>query len=732
MRRLAQFCVCVALLFATNQTGAALIRMDDFELLAAGTNIDGTTPNADPAGPGMGEWDTHSEDTGFVDARKDPSGAFNMVLAAHGYSGSARACVLARSGSSGQILDYDEASQRNGEVGTVFVRFYVDSADPNVEAYFGVGSASNVGNTDRDRIRAGVVVYNDPGSGLGLYQAIGGGSISSGAHSHLLLQNLEFDRWYNLWVVVDRTGAPSIDIYDAYLNTSGADATAADRIVDDAPFSNSTEFNLKGFHAVFEVATDEVYFDDIYMDDDAESLTNPADEEQLDTVDVTLQWKTGVDPTNTSQPNPAITKHYLYLIPVHPNDVVDWTSLLVEIPAGSPPNPTASHGPLSLSPNKTYWWVVDESISNSGPTNPATILGRIWSFETLKTVPEIIDGPIDAFVYENETAKITIDVNSVSQEHYAWYKGPVGETTNPIGSDSNTLTIANVRPGNEGTYWCRVTNDGGSIDSGTGLLVVKRLLAHWTLDQSDYQGGQYLDVSGNGHHADITGVPTFVGDPAGNPSAAVQVSPAGGYATAGTWDPSAVSNSLTVTAWINPTTSGANPGIVSKRESWGDENMRWTVNLTDDDLIRFITDSGGALRSDDSVPLNEWTHVACSYDVTTDEAKIYINGEDAATDTDFALDSNDVATLRIGHYDGSITASDIFPGGLDDIRIYNYGLTIVEAADLYYQMTGKSVCLNPPEARFDLDGNCRVDFADFALFAVHWLECGLFPETECQ
>lgn len=737
------FCFCIVFLFALGHADAALTRMDDFELVAHDTPIGGVAPNSDPTGPAMVPWGTEPVDTGLIQAWLDPSGAANMALYAQGYSGSDRAVMLSRTGSAGWIADSDATE---GTKGTLFLRFYVDSADPNVEAYFGLGTrTTSAADTNKNRVRVGVAVYNDPASGLGLYQMVGSSTLSSGVHSHIRVSDLATDTWYNIWIVADRTGMPtSLDLFDVYINTSAA-AAPGDRVVDDVPFSNGTTGSLKGFHAVFEAGSDQIYFDDLYMDDDDEDLSNPApvwggaahpsprDEAQLDTADVTFQWKSGVDPANPSQSNPAITKHYLYVTPVNPNDVVDWTAYLTEVPAGSPANQTVSYGPVSLSPNKTYWWVVDESVNDSAPGDPGTIFGRIWSFTTVQTVPEIVGGPTSAFVFENETGEIAIDVNSISQAHYAWYRGSVGDTSQPVGTDSSTLTIENAQVAHEDTYWCRVTNSAGTTDSTAAALVIKRLMAHWTMDEADYVGGQYRDVSGNNHHADVVGTPAFVADLKGNASSSAQSSLTGGYATAGTWDPSAVSESLGVTAWIRPIVPGSSAGIVSKRESWASgEGLKWTISYHTDDTIRFVTYAGGSLYSDRTVPMNEWTHVACTYDIVADQAKVYLNGEDAGTDTSFGLDSNDVATIRIAHYDAAVSDSDIFIGDLDDIRIYNYGLSSEEVAALYYDVTGIPPCKTRIDLRFDLNDDCRVDFFDYAVFISHWLECGLYPDDACN
>jgi uncharacterized repeat protein (TIGR03803 family) len=39
-------------------------------------------------------------------------------------------------------------------------------------------------------------------------------------------------------------------------------------------------------------------------------------------------------------------------------------------------------------------------------------------------------------------------------------------------------------------------------------------------------------------------------------------------------------------------------------------------------------------------------------------------------------------------------------------------------------------CVNPPEG--DLNGDCKVDFQDFAVLASEWLDCGLEPHSACN
>jgi hypothetical protein len=51
------------------------------------------------------------------------------------------------------------------------------------------------------------------------------------------------------------------------------------------------------------------------------------------------------------------------------------------------------------------------------------------------------------------------------------------------------------------------------------------------------------------------------------------------------------------------------------------------------------------------------------------------------------------------------------------------------ALEWVHENLAQPVCLLKPAG--DLNGDCKVDFQDFALFAESWLSCNLRPESEC-
>ena len=70
-----------------------------------------------------------------------------------------------------------------------------------------------------------------------------------------------------------------------------------------------------------------------------------------------------------------------------------------------------------------------------------------------------------------------------------------------------------------------------------------------------------------------------------------------------------------------------------------------------------------------------------------------------------------------------------FDGQVDDVRIYDYALEEAEIIEVYLDMFPGYVCSDRPA--YDFTDDCVVDLADFAAFALEWMNCGRFPASEC-
>jgi hypothetical protein len=466
-----------------------------------------------------------------------------------------------------------------------------------------------------------------------------------------------------------------------------------------------------------------------------------------------LEWNKGKD--SSGNPNSAINKHYVYvtreLFEGEPNFVAPGAAFY-EV-ADVPGSVTKQ---ITVASDEVVYWRVDESIlvngTDSGPNDPNTIMGLVWSFETIKSVPIITGQPANALVEAGQTAQFMISVDSASPELYAWYKTPDNANNTPdddvLVDTSENLVWLSVTPANEGYYYCIVSNDSGvKVPTNVVKLGVKRNVAYWTLDLDDFVGGFYLDVSGNGHHAEPNLLPDtaqFVDglDPAKTSQALdMTVNPLSA-ADAGDWAAAAFTNEVTVSAWLKwAGTNGAWQGIVSNRVTPTDGNFYVEIRQ-DNGNVQFAGPNFNLLQSV-NLPVGQWTHLAVT--ASTAGINIYMNGLPVASRIPAANASigENIVPMYIGALarpDGFMLASP-FNGIMDDIRIYNYVKDRYGIADLYYDITAIPLCLNPANVNmaFDVAGggvsgdqpDCRVDLQDFAVFAGNWLNCGYYPQEAC-
>jgi VCBS repeat-containing protein len=105
---------------------------------------------------------------------------------------------------------------------------------------------------------------------------------------------------------------------------------------------------------------------------------------------------------------------------------------------------------------------------------------------------------------------------------------------------------------------------------------------------------------------------------------------------------------------------------------WINSTFRFSFNGTDSDSTLDYTDSGGSI--------DVWAHWAGTYDVTSNLAKLYKDGQLVASKT-FTNDLNTTAALLIG---GS-QAGQNYNGLLDEVRIWNDVRTATEITDNYNQ-----------------------------------------------
>lgn len=135
---------------------------------------------------------------------------------------------------------------------------------------------------------------------------------------------------------------------------------------------------------------------------------------------------------------------------------------------------------------------------------------------------------------------------------------------------------------------------------------------------------------------------------------------------------------LTLSAWINPSAYVDGAGIITK----GNSTLPFGLMLTDSGKLRFEANRGsmnyasnsGTYESTAAIPLNQWTHIAATYNGET--VQFYINGQtDAAFDAYLRFGDN-TQPLYIGCE--KVGTAAFFVGAIDEPTVYNRALTASE------------------------------------------------------
>jgi hypothetical protein len=235
------------------------------------------------------------------------------------------------------------------------------------------------------------------------------------------------------------------------------------------------------------------------------------------------------------------------------------------------------------------------------------------------------------------------------------------------------------------------------------------------------------DGSGQGHHGDPCGVPTYVPGPPGY-GTAMHFGGAGNYVDLGTFDPSAGTGKLTVALWAKwDGLSGQYQGLIGKRDAWGAADMMWGIEANiDTGTLGFFREGSYPYDGDPVLPIGEWAHVAATFDGTT--ATFYLNGEKTGSGA-FSFGSDTAARVQFGAVE--LNGANPFNGALDEIRLYNRALLQDEVAWLAGKIAVYSQSLRllmvPPDGAIDLNSDNVINLKDYAILTNAWLEEKLWP-----
>jgi formylglycine-generating enzyme required for sulfatase activity len=122
---------------------------------------------------------------------------------------------------------------------------------------------------------------------------------------------------------------------------------------------------------------------------------------------------------------------------------------------------SASFTTPALTATTTYW----VRVSNSAGSVDSTL-----ATVTVTQRPAITTQPVSTTINSGSTATLTVTATGTAPMTYQWYQGAVGTTTTPVGTNSASFTTPALTATT--TYWVRITNAAGTVDSTLATVTV--------------------------------------------------------------------------------------------------------------------------------------------------------------------------------------------------------------------------------------------------------------------
>ena len=261
--------------------------------------------------------------------------------------------------------------------------------------------------------------------------------------------------------------------------------------------------------------------------------------------------------------------------------------------------------------------------------------------------------------------RVLVDGTQVGAELTTAPYSVAWDTTTASNGDHAITAIARDAAGNSTTS-VAVTVTVSNVVT-TPPAPVGGLVAAYGFEEG--AGSTANDASGGNHAGTVTGA-TWVDGKFGK---ALRFAGAfGSWVTIPDANALDLTNGMTVEAWIKPVAALATwPSIINKERS-GELTYALYAN-SDSGHPNIDYTSGGSevnLEGDSGIPVNQWTHLAGTFDGTA--LKLYVNGQLVSSKATTApIDVTD-GVLRIGG-DG-IWSGEYFTGVVDEVRVYNRAL----------------------------------------------------------
>lgn len=346
-------------------------------------------------------------------------------------------------------------------------------------------------------------------------------------------------------------------------------------------------------------------------------------------------------------------------------------------------NVISVESPLNSVPNNSWTHIVATYNGSSGASGVTLYING-----TAQT-PTVLENSLTSSILNNNNFTLGTDLAGETADYF---NGLIDE----VRVYNRALTAGEV------TRLYNLTKPKIKAASDTGLV------GYWSFEEG--MGTKAGDMSGRGNHG-IFGVGLGEDPPSwttGKRGGALQFT-ASQFDQNNPWIDLGtnfnVSLPFTISAWINPVDSYSYPTIISKRDSFVSNNMRFSLQLDSDGgsegQVRFQGNTTSERLFDYVPALNAWTQITVI--AQAGSTNLYVNGVFQQSLSGVTLGTDTTARAGIGRNGETTTNNDAFHGKIDEVRIYNRALSATEVANLY-NASKKIMKVNAPQNTKLTDG----------------------------
>lgn len=166
-----------------------------------------------------------------------------------------------------------------------------------------------------------------------------------------------------------------------------------------------------------------------------------------------------------------------------------------------------------------------------------------------------------------------------------------------------------------------------------------------------------------------------------------------------------LTTALTLSAWVRPSTTDAlwHPVLMKENDRDGFYGLYSSIGEGPAGWLETADDEGGPAYWD-SLPSNQWSHLALTYDGSN--ATLYVNGTEVDQEPLTGELIDDGGDLRIG---GHATWREYFEGLIDEVRIYNIVQTAAQIQADMNTPIGAAPAAAAPTARLNAATTPAID-----------------------